>query len=156
MNNPTLNPFRTDAEFGENENVMRRLFEVTYTCPLCDRQHHAEVYVSHPTSNLDDLHAHAVRSLRSNNFGPPLLIAHTRMIHLDQGNYQALRERADAGLTQGLLRIESIVMTAEEHISCDDCAQRFQTIGDLWNHMGIDPRSNLRVRSAECHAHSEV
>ena len=147
-------PFITDEEFAEGQPIMRRLFDVTYSCPLCGNDHNAETYVAHTTDSLDELHAQAKRAMRQGEVALPLLAAHMRLVHTDAGDYQALREEADESGGRGHLKVLGVTMTAESEISCDDCAARFESLGDLWNHMGIDPHTSTRVQEAECHAHS--
>ena len=60
----TADPFTTDQDFAQGQPLMRRLFEVDYSCPLCGRNHIAETYVASITNNLDELNAEALRSMR--------------------------------------------------------------------------------------------
>ena len=156
MTTTQMSPFTTDEEFADGQPMMRRLFDVAYSCPLCGNNHHAETYVAFTTDQLDELHAHAVRCMKHPDIVLPLLANHMEMVHTDNGDYRQLREEADAngGEGRGRLKVLMVTMTAESEITCDECASRFDSLGNLWNHMGIDQLSNVRVRDAECLAYS--
>ena len=148
------NPFTTDEEFAQGQPILRRLFDVEYSCPLCGENHNAETYVAHTTTSLDGLHAHARACFRHAPIALPLLAQHMQFVHVDRGDYRQLRQEADACNPKGPLKVLSVTMTAESEFSCDECARRFSTMGGLWSHMGIDPISNARTGEPDCRKHS--
>ena len=142
----------TDEEFSGGQPMLRRLFDVHYSCPLCGRDHNAETYIAHTTDSLDDLHAHAKACMRQRDVVLPLLGQHMVYLHRERDDYQRLREEADAGDVKGPLRIHSVTMTAESEISCEQCAHRFDTIGAFQEHMGVNPATGARYREIACRA----
>ena len=148
----TYSPYITDGElFGETV-PLRRLFIVNYSCPLCGDEHDAETYVAHTTRSVDELHAHARACLRQADVALPLLGQHMFLLHNDRGDYHQLREEADAGNPKGPLRLISVSITGESELSCDDCARRFDTIGALNEHIGLNPYTLARTGPPECMA----
>ena len=150
-----LNPFTNDQEFGQGRTVLRRLFEISYLCGLCEDNHIAETYCASVADNLDQLHAETVRTLRNPEYAGQLLAAHCADLHQERGEYRPLVDRVLSGESQGLTRITGLTMTGEDFISCDGCAKRFDSLGDLWTHVGIDTRNGQRVRKPECHPDEE-
>ena len=146
----TDSPFTTDTEFFGEAQLLRRLFVVDYTCPLCGEAHEAETYVAHTASSLDQLHAHARACLRQSDVVLPLLGQHIFLTHNDRGDYQALRDEADSAGPKDHLRVNSVTMTAESELSCDACAKRFSTGGEMNQHMGLDPWTLARTGPADC------
>ena len=150
MHTTNESPFMTDQELSEGQDGIRRLFDIAYTCPLCGQEHHAETYVFHTTDSLDELHAHARAAMRQDEIGLPLLARHMIFVHTDRGDYTKLRQEADLHGPKGPLRLLSTTMTAESEFSCDECARRFPTAGEMWTHMGIDPDTAQRNEQPQC------
>ena len=148
----TADPFTTDQEFAQGQPIMRRLFEVDYSCPLCGRNHIAETYVASITNNLDELNAEALRSMRTPETAIPLLQNHMRFVHTEHGNFESLLERFRNSTEEADLVVNSVTMTNEDTLSCDECAHHFDTLGDLWVHMGINPATGTRFAPAVCTA----
>ena len=146
----TYSPFITDGEFFGAAPPMRRLFIVNYDCPLCGTEHEAETYVAHTTGSLDDLHAHARACLRQGDVVLPLLGQHMFLFHNDRGDYARLRDEAENTGPKGNLRVISVTMTGESEISCEDCARRFDTTGDLNQHIGLNPWTLARTGPPQC------
>ena len=146
----TYNPFITDGEFFGDAPTMRRLFVVAYSCPLCGEEHDAEIYVAHTTSSLDELHAHARACMRQEEVAVPLLAQHMFLLHNDRGDYRRLSWEAETHGPKGNLRVNSVTLTADSEITCDDCARRFDTIGALNEHIGLNPWTLARTGPPEC------
>lgn len=147
-----LNPFITHSEFFGQMPTLRRLFVVRYCCPLCGQEHEAETSVAHTTDSLDELHAHARACLHQSEVALPLLGQHIFLLHNDRGDYRNLREDADSNGPKGPLKLISITMTAEDELTCEDCAHRSQSIGDLNEHIGINPWTMARMGPPQCMA----
>ena len=122
-----INPVTTGHDLREDQPLMRRLFEVNYTCPLCGRNHMAETYVQSATSNLDDLNAEAVRCMSDARTAVPLLQNHMRFVHTEQGNFTELLEHLKGSTQEADLIINTVTMTHEENLSCDQCAHQFDS-----------------------------
>ena len=148
----TYSPYITDGEFFGETVPLRRLFIVNYSCPLCGDEHDAETYVAHTTSSVDELHAHARACLRQDDDALPLLGQHMFLLRNDRGDYARLRDEADAHGAKGPLRLISVSITGESELSCDDCARRFDTIGALNEHIGLNPYTLARTGPPECMA----
>ena len=134
----TDSPFTTDTEFFGEAQILRRLFVVDYTCPLCGEAHEPS-----PTRAHRQLPRPAARPrpacMRQSDVVLPLLGQHIFLTHNDRGDYQALRDEADSAGPKDHLRVNSVTMTAESELSCDACAKRFSTGGEMNQHMGPGP-----------------
>ena len=150
MTTRTADPFTTDQDFAQGQPLMRRLFEVDYTCPLCGQNHMAETYVQSATSNLDDLNAEAIRCMSDARTAVPLLQNHMRFVHTEQGNFTELLEHLKGSTQEADLIINTVTMTHEENLSCDQCAHQFDSTLELAVHMGVNPTNGTRFAPAAC------
>ena len=145
-----INPVTTGHDLREDQPLMRRLFEVDYTCPLCGQNHMAETYVQSETSNLDDLNAEAIRCMSDARTAVPLLQNHMRFVHTEQGNFTELLEHLKGSTQEADLVINTVTMTHEENLSCDQCAHQFDSTLELAVHMGVNPTNGTRFAPAAC------
>lgn len=104
--------------------------------------------------NAETCVAHAGACFRQADIALPLLTRHMAFVHKDRGGYRQLQTEADAGNPKGPLRILSVTMAAKSELSCDECAQRFPTLGDLWVQMSINPVANARTAEPDCRKHT--
>ena len=145
-----INPVTTGHDLRVDQPLMRRLFEVDYTCPLCGQNHMAETYVQSATSNLDDLNAEAIRCMSDARTAVPLLQNHMRFVHTEQGNFTELLEHLKGSTQEADLIINTVTMTHEENLSCDQCAHQFDSTVELAVHMGVNPTNGTRFAPAAC------
>ena len=146
------NPVTTGHDQREDQPFMRRLLEVNYTCPLCGHHHLAEAYVQSHTSNLDDLSAQAHRCMSDARTAVPLLQNHMQFVHTEQGNFAELLAHIQSSNEDADLVVNTITMTHEENLSCDQCVHQFDSSVELAVHMGINPTNGTRFAPAACDA----
>ena len=144
--------FNPGHDQREDQPFIRRLFEVNYTCSLCGQIHMAETYVPSNTNNLDELNAAALRAMRNHQTAVPLLQAHMRFIHSELGNFEQLLEQLRNSTDGADLVINTVTMTHEANLSCDQCAHSFDTPAELAIHMGVNPNTSTRFAPAACDA----
>ena len=131
---------------------MRSLFEINYTCPLCGRNHLAEAYVESHTSNLDALNSEA-HPAACPTHAPQYPCSRTTcsFVHTEQGNFTELLDTPQRNSTQEAdLIINTVTMTHEENLSCDQCAHQFDSTLELAVHMGVNPTNGTRFAPAAC------
>ena len=87
------NPYRNSHDNMPGEKTIRRLFEITYICPLCQGVHETHQYVTLPADDLDDFRAHAVRRIREPELATHIVTTDSELKHLERGD---LRELAQA------------------------------------------------------------
>ena len=123
---------------------VRRLFEVTYQCHLCQQIHMGETYLTVESDNLDDLNAEFKEMLEDEAERTKMIMGMSHVIHSRHGDLQAVnrrfRENPDA-----VYRIFSWAMTPESEYTCDDCGREFENIGTLRLHMGINHLTGIRT-----------
>ena len=142
-------PSMTDKEVG-GEATLKRLFEVTYICPLCGMQHVSETYVTTVTGNLEALLEKGMALLNNPENAMLLLSNHAASLHEDLGNLDNYLELARRELTPAKIIVNDITMTDEDSFRCDLCSRRFETMGEMWTHAGRDPSSAKRIGKAAC------
>ena len=147
-----VNTFNPGHDQREDQPLMRSLFEINYTCPLCGRNHLAEAYVESHTSNLDALNSEAHRLMSDERTAVPLLQNHMQFVHTEQGNFTELITKLRNSTGEADLVINTINMTNEENLSCDQCAHQFESSVELAVHMGINPTNGTRFAPAACDA----
>ena len=76
------NPYRNSHDNMPGEKTIRRLFEITYICPLCQGAHETHQYVTLPADNLDDFRAHAVRRIREAELTTHIVTTDSELKHL--------------------------------------------------------------------------
>ena len=144
--------FNPGHDQREDQPFIRRLFEVNYTCSLCGQNHMAETYVPSNTNNLDELNAAALRAMRNPQTAIPLLQAHMRFVHSELGNFEELLEQLRNSPDGADLVVNTVTMTHEANLSCDQCAHSFDTPAELAIHMGVNPNTSTRFAPAACDA----
>ncbi len=151
-------PYRNSHDSMPGEHTIRRLFEITYICPLCQGVHETHQYVTLPVDNLDDFRAHAVRRIREAELATHIVTTDSELKHLDRGDLRELT-RATAGkpVLSGILTVE---MTNESEYTCDDCGRKFETIAQHRAHMGVDAVTGKPTKKRRgipaCHAAQET
>lgn len=130
-------PYRSSHELMPDEKSIRRLFEITYLCPLCQGVHETHQYVTLPADNLDDFRANAIRRLRQPELAGHVVTTESELHHREQGNFdELLRKVKGKPLVAAILNVE---MTQESKYTCDDCGRTFENIAEHRLHMGVDP-----------------
>lgn len=152
------NPYRNSHDNMPGENTIRRLFEITYICPLCQGVHETHQYVTLPANNLDDFRAHAVRRIREPELATHIVTTDSELKHLDRGDLRELVQ-ATAGkpVISGILKVE---MTSESEYTCDECGRKFDTIARHRAHMGVDAVTGKPTKKGRgipaCHVSQET
>lgn len=132
----TTNPYRNSHDNMPDENTIRRLFEITYICPLCQGVHETHQYVTMPADDLDEFHATVNRRLREKEATQHIVTKDSEIHHLDRGDFHSLAQAAAGKMVlSGILKIE---MTPESDYTCDECGRKFETIAQHRAHMGVD------------------
>ena len=153
-----LNPYRDSHDNMPGEHTIRRLFEITYICPLCQRVHETHQYITMPAEDLDEFHAAVNRRLREKEAALHIINRDSEIHHLDKGDFHSLAQ-AVAGkmVLSGILKIE---MTPESDYTCDDCGRKFKTMAEHRTHMGVDAMTGKPTKKGRgipaCHTGQET
>ena len=151
-------PYRNSHDSMPGENTIRRLFEIVYICPLCQGVHETHQYVTLPADNLDDFRATAVRRIREPEVANHIVTTDSELRHLERGDLRELTQAMAGQLViSGILKAE---MTSESIYTCDECGQRFDTIAQHRDHMGVDAITGKPTKKGRgipaCHAGQET
>ena len=73
-----------------------------------------------------------------------------RFVHTEQGNFTELLEHLKGSTQEADLIINTVTMTHEENLSCDQCAHQFDSTVELAVHMGVNPTNGTRFAPAAC------
>lgn len=131
------NPYRNSHELMPGQRTIRRLFDITYVCPLCQEIHETHQYITLPADNLDDFRATAVRRLKEPELAGHVVTTDSELHHREKGDFEELLQKKNGTvLVSAVLNVE---MTHESNYTCDDCGHAFKTIAEHRIHMGVDP-----------------
>ena len=124
-------PFHSPTESLDNEDGMRRLFLVHYSCPLCGEQHSCELCMTLVAKDEDEMMERALKTLGRDEVKVNSLAPFMKEYHQAEGDYL---QRAKAYAREGVrypFQITRVVMTDEESYTCEYCQMKFETIGRL-------------------------
>ena len=114
--------------------ITRRLCICTFQCPLCFKDHEAEIYISFTAADLDEYHAH-LKALRKDwQSMKPAFATTAMMLHQKRGDLAKLMKRAVNGRFTVTEREPTIELTGESAYTCDDCSRTFNSMNILRTH----------------------
>ena len=141
-------PFRSPTELMGNEDSMRRLFLVHFSCPLCGQEHSCEMYLTLVTQNEDEMMEMAVQTFNRDDVKVNSLAPFMKEYHEREGDYL---QRATAYAKQEVrysFEVTAVAMTDEESYTCEHCSQKFETIGAWRRHDGKDSTTGQRLKDS--------
>ena len=136
MLKPEQNPWKSSLKKYFHGGGYRQLMRFRYTCPLCQRRHEAEYYM---TTASKEVSTQQMRELAAD-----LIPTTCWNVHLEAGDLDRLLRRLSISDVpkQDVSAVRSVKLIDESAYTCDFCKQTFENVAELRLHMGRDPYTN--------------
>ena len=138
-------PFRSPTEFIGSDISIRRLFIVSFNCPLCGEEHTCELYMTLQAQNEEEMMEKVIQTLNRDDVKVRSLAPFAKTHHQQEGDYL---ERAQAYVKREArhpFQVTSITMTNEDSYTCNLCRKKFETIGAWRQHDGRNPNTGIKL-----------